>query len=374
MTTPDILETVGFQQRKIGAGDKELGYAIEKSGLQRVAAVVVGVVSVLALVLVWTRYEVRFERRTFHHKMRHEEHQAATKLAKVEMELWSHYHDDIHESHEAIGLLKSLNVSFDELKDKLHSTIEADTKDLGLPPAKAAQLAEHMLHVLADHKRANLMHVKSLVDHLVQSGKRSEKLEKHLDKEFTEEMKEEHKEEEAEAQAEDGSAEDPQDYSPDEEKELKALLTAFWSSYESSKKHFAGATLREDSSVYKELLELNRKLTDPELETPLTNEEAEAQLKAMNLQSVGISLEARSLAMSQNAQGVIEELLRLPVIPHKELDELEKAWRGGTKNSLDTLNHLHELQEAEKVPSLWMEHGAEAEEFQDAGMEVPVEE
>merc|ERR1719510_1685836 len=158
------------------------------------------------------------------------------------------------------------------------------------------------------------------------------------------------------------SADDPSDYSPDEEKELKVMLDGFFATYESSKKDFAGATLTKDSSVYTELLDLKRKLEDPDPETPLAEEEAAAQLKAMDFKSVNINLEVRSQLMSQQVQAVVEELVRLPQIPHKDLDEIAKLWHQGTKNSLETLTSLHEMNVAEKVPSYWMDRGAEMEE------------
>jgi len=206
MTTPDILETVGFEKRKVGSGDKELGYVIKKKSLNGLVAGVAAIFGVLAVVLVFTQFEVRFEKRSFHRKLRREEHHAASKLAQVEMELWAQYRDDIHESNEANAMLTSLSTSYDSFQASLQKTIDTAAKDLNLNSAKATHLADVILHLVADLRKENLHHAKHLVDHLVAAGKRSISLERHVEKEIKEDMEEESKhmrEDEEEGIAED---------------------------------------------------------------------------------------------------------------------------------------------------------------------------
>merc|ERR1719414_567482 len=61
--------------------------------------------------VVFMVYDIRLEKKSFHRDMRVEEHHAASKLAQVQMELWSQYRDDVEESHEAARLLDTLNAS-----------------------------------------------------------------------------------------------------------------------------------------------------------------------------------------------------------------------------------------------------------------------
>merc|ERR1712151_957073 len=100
-------------------------------------------------------FEIKFERRSLKHKFRKMEHHAASKLAKVEMELWSHFKDDIQESHEASGLLKSLQASYDQLQSKMQESIEETTMEAGLVKEKADFVTEKAMLVLADHREAN---------------------------------------------------------------------------------------------------------------------------------------------------------------------------------------------------------------------------
>mmetsp|Transcript_21251 Transcript_21251/g.61352 ORF Transcript_21251/g.61352 Transcript_21251/m.61352 type:complete len:388 (-) Transcript_21251:103-1266(-) len=365
MTTPDILETVGFERSKIGSGDKELGYVIQRSRLRGLICGSAVIFALLGVAVVMTLFEVRFERRSFHRQLRKEEHHAASKLAQVEMELWAQYRDDIQESHEAHSLLKSLSASYDLLQPKLQSMIEEASKELNLNTDKAHALADKILHLVADMQKDNLKHAKHLVDHLVKAGKRGATLEKHMEREILHEVKEEerHIEEDGregyghEGYGAEGSA--PEGGNATEDDPLHATLEGFWYIFNDYEKEFSGKpreVLKEGNAIFKQLTDLHAKIQSPD---PPPEEEIITTLDAMDLASVGAGLgSGRTLPASD----IVEELAMIPKIPFKELAALEKAWRKGEKDSITVFAELSEWHSKAVVPSGWLQVGVDKEE------------
>eukprot|EP00438_Fugacium_kawagutii_P029701 Skav222841 [mRNA] locus=scaffold1263:74954:91126:- [translate_table: standard] len=144
--------------------ETELGYAIKRTRLIGLMVGTLGCLGLLALLGVWSQFEIHLEKRTMRRELRREEHHAASKLAQVGMELWSEYRDDIHESHEAQMLMKLLNSSYTNFEAQVKATVDRNAKELGLNSDKAGPLT-------------------GLVDHLVEAGKRAVPLEKRAEKE-----------------------------------------------------------------------------------------------------------------------------------------------------------------------------------------------
>mmetsp|Transcript_106261 Transcript_106261/g.298891 ORF Transcript_106261/g.298891 Transcript_106261/m.298891 type:complete len:365 (-) Transcript_106261:103-1197(-) len=356
MNSVDVLETAGFKPGKIGAGDKEPGYTIGKTHLSRLASMIVLAVTLLVLLLVWSQFEIHFERRSLQRKFRKEEHHAASKLAKVEMELWSHFRDDIHESLEARAFYNSLNASYVQLESKIESAITQNTQDLGLSAAKANVLVQRIVRLLADHRADNLHDAEGLIHHLIKAGRKGEKLQKHLDEEIKRDMKHEVREMEAHEKVEDdGDAEEVigegGDADGDEdEHELKPIVQEFWKTYdEFAKTYPAVVSMKTDSEMYKSLEGLRTKLDSDE--NTMSDEDGEAELKRIDLQSVGIKREDVDLGI----RDLLEVLTCMPNMPHSKLRDLEKAWLSDEKQTFIVLDELHELAGEGKLPSVWLE-------------------
>mmetsp|Transcript_90189 Transcript_90189/g.179432 ORF Transcript_90189/g.179432 Transcript_90189/m.179432 type:complete len:402 (-) Transcript_90189:69-1274(-) len=369
MTTPDILETVGFEKRKVGSGDKELGYVIKKKSLNGLVVGVAAIFGVLAVVVVITQFEVRFEKRSFHRKLRKEEHHAASKLAQVEMELWAQYRDDIHESHEANAMLTSLSTSYDSFQASLQKTITTAAKDLNLNSDKAAHLADVILHLVADLRKDNLQHAKHLVDHLVAAGKRSIKLEKHVEKELKEEMEVEEKN--MRKDEEEGIADDIDkfegsgglDGETNSTDPLKSMLDGFFftfNDYETEFRDKARSTLTPRHPVYKQLQALWSNISSP---NPPDEEDVAVALDKIDLSSVGAGLGSGRLLP---AQDIVEELLLIPKIPHKEIKELEKKWQSGSEDSVSVFGKLEEYYNKKLIPSGWLRQGVDRDYDEEA--------
>jgi len=365
MTTPDILETVGFEKKKIGSGDKELGYVIKKKSLNGLAISVIAVLSVLAVVVVLSQFEVRFEKRSFQRKLRKEEHHAASRLAQVDMELWAQYKEDIRESIEAQTMVRNLNSSYDKFQANLQKTINASAKELNLNSAKAAHLADMILQLVATVKTNNLHHVKHLVDHLVASGKRSGMLEKHVSKSLREDLLDESKllhEDQAEGidsheqLGSAGKAGDPSNSSMADDP-LQGMLEGFFftfNDYESEFKHRTRISLSQPgNAVYRQLQDLWANITSA---TPPSEEEVGAALDHIDLSSVGAGLGSGRILP---AVDIVEELLLIPKIPHSDIEELEKVWRSGHTDSVDVLAKLEEWYAQKLIPSGWLKKGVE---------------
>mmetsp|Transcript_18240 Transcript_18240/g.42939 ORF Transcript_18240/g.42939 Transcript_18240/m.42939 type:complete len:397 (-) Transcript_18240:93-1283(-) len=341
------------------------GLVCGRSRLQGLAVGSVVIVSILAVVVVLTLFEVRFERRSFHRQLRKEEHHAASKLAQVEMELWSQYRDDIVESHEAQALLRSLNASYDQLQVKLQATIDAVAVELNLNKDKATHLADRILHQVADMQQDNVKHAKHLVDHLVAAGKRGATLEKHVGKEIVKEMEEEERHIE-EDEKEGGISYEEHEHAGGDvngtrevEDPLKTMLEGFWftfKDYESEFKDKPRATLKDGNPVYMQLQELKKKIDSSE---PPSEEELGVALDKIDLASVGAGLGSGRVLP---AADIVEELLLIPKIPHAELSALEEAWRKGEKDSVEVFGKLAELHAQGLVPSGWLQMGVNKDE------------
>eukprot|EP00440_Ansanella_granifera_P031353 gb/GFBE01034044.1/.p1 GENE.gb/GFBE01034044.1/~~gb/GFBE01034044.1/.p1 ORF type:complete len:372 (+),score=128.19 gb/GFBE01034044.1/:1-1116(+) len=369
MTTPDLFTTVGFEKSKIGANDTELGYAIKKTRLIGLVIGGLGCLGFLALIGVWSQFEVHLERRSLHRQLRKEEHKAASKLAQVGMELWSEYRDDIHESHEAQLLVKQLNSSYDRFQATIRSSVQATSNELGLNQDKAAKLADTILHLVADQQKESLTHTKKLVDHLVEAGKRAVPLQKHAEHEVLKEVKEEGK-----AIAEDlanGVAlpeADPVEPGAGEnltepEDPLKGILDGFWYVFHDYEREFSGKP-RELMKPGHKAFDALKAIADKEDE--LTEAEIAAELDKVDLESVGAGLGSGRVLP---ARDIVEELLMIGTIPHKELDALYEDWVSGKEDSVSVFAKLEEMHGKELVPSGWLQRGVDEDEKEEAERE-----
>lgn len=353
---PDILESAGFKKTKIG---KSLGYSIERSKLRRLTGGIVFGLGIVSLIGVGSQFEVHFERRSFHRQIRKEEHHAANKLAKAEMELWSHYRDDIKESNEAATVLSRLSASTDSFQGRLKEAVEAVAANIGLKQDKAASLTGAILHLVADLQTNNTRLTKRLVDHLVNAGKKSVALETHAEKEALADVKEEE-----ERQIEDDEDDEPQEQ--DEDNELKALLEGFWATFHDHEKEFAGHRAefsKPDSEIYKQLEALHEKLISND---PPTDEDVSAELDGINMASLGLGpLAALGSGRSLPPSDLADELYLIPKIPHDKLNDLERDWKAGKKNTDGALEELLELQRKGLIPVGWMNMGVDQEEDED---------
>jgi len=367
MASPELLSTVGFKKGKIGSDDKEVGYQINESSLSGLAGGICLCFAVMGLMVVSMVYDVRFEKKNLHRMMRVEEHHAASKLAQVQMELWSQYRDDVQESHEARTLLKQLNSSYSEFQGKFRTAIGEFSKELNLHQDRSSKFAEKILHLVADMQEANLKHAKHLLQHLVESGKRGASLQKHVTREIEEQVEEEQKHIE-----EDGAAPDhpnPADHphvrgasaaDPDEEDPLKSILEGFWLTFDDYEKEFAGKARKnfKDGThpVYKQLSALQDKLTG---DNPPSEQEVEAEIEKIDLVGAGVGLGSGRVLPIED---IVEELVLIPKIPHRELTRLEKAWREGKKDSVTVLSQLQKWHGEGMVPSGWLQMGINNEE------------
>mmetsp|Transcript_90187 Transcript_90187/g.179423 ORF Transcript_90187/g.179423 Transcript_90187/m.179423 type:complete len:304 (-) Transcript_90187:139-1050(-) len=295
------------------------------------------------------------------------------------MELWAQYRDDIQESHEANAMLAAVSASYDKFQADLQKTIDNEAKDLNLNSAKATHLADVILHLVADMRKEHIHHAKHLVDHLVAAGKKSVKLERHVEKEMKEEMKVEGKnmledKEEGIAEEIDKIEGGGGSNGGEEGDALKAMLDGFFTTFNDYETEFNGkarSTLTPENPVYKKLEALWGRISG---ETPPDEEEVAAELDKIDLASVGAGLgSGRTLP----AEDIVEELLLITKIPHKELKELEKTWRSGKEDSFAVLSKLEDYQEKKLIPSGWMRQGVDKEydeEFKEEQKEEQEEE
>lgn len=364
MTAPDILSKVGFEKSKVGSGDKELGYQIKDSSLSSLIGSVVVCFAVMGFMVVSMVFDIHFEKKTLHRQLRVEEHHAASKLAQVQMELWSQYRDDIQESYEAQSLLRSLDTSYTQFQGKFHSVVSDVAAELNLNPVKAAKFADKILHIVADMQQSNVKHAKHLVDHLVAAGKKSVALEKHVDSEIMKEVTEEakHIEEDAKEGIEVGGVDGINATNLAEADPLKELLEGFWRTFQDYEGEFKGKvreTLKEGHPVYGQIKDLYEKMKS---DTPPSKEELVVALETIDLASVGAGLGSGRVLP---AEDVVEEIALIPKIPHKELEALENEWRSGQQKSILVFEQLYKWHEQNLIPSGWLQMGVNQEESRD---------
>lgn len=357
MATPDILESVGFQKSKIGSGDKEVGYVIKKSNLGFLSCGVVTFMSLMVVGGVLTFFDIRFEKRSLHRKLRTEEHHAASKLASVEMELWSHYHEDIEESKEAMHLVRNLNKSYIEFQGNLQDSVKEFASELHLKDDMAASVADRILRLVAELQQNNSKNSQHLVGHLIQSGRKAAPLEKNAHKKALEEVKEEAERDEGDESAGDAIHPDEDD---EKENPLKDMLEGFWATFKDYEREFSGkvreALSEPGNKVYQQIKALRDRMATEE---GLSEEDVMKGLDAIDLTSVGAGLgEGRVLP----AHDIVEELYVVPKIPHAKLESLEKDWRSGKKETDVVFRALIELESQELIPSGWMQQGVDREE------------
>ena len=352
MTTPDLFTTVGFEKSKIGANETELGYAIKRTRLIGLMVGGLGCLGLLALLGVWSQFEIHLEKRTLRRELRKEEHHAASKLAQVGMELWSEYRDDIHESHEAQMLMKLLNSSYTNFEAQVKATVDATSKDLGLNSDKAAKLADSVLRLVADQQKSGLKHTKRLVDHLVEAGKRAVPLEKHAEKEVFQEVQAEEK-----LLAEDRDFGDAlQQGGNHSEDPLKGILDGFFWIFNDYEREFSGkarSSLKPGNKAFDALQALDHKMDD------LSEGEVAEALDKIDLDDVGAGLGSGRVLP---ARDIVEELLMIGTIPHKELRQLEEAWKSGKEDSVSVFGKISEMHELHQVPSGWLQKGVDEDE------------
>jgi len=287
----EILTKVGFEKSKIGSGDKEVGYQIKESSLSSLMGSACVCFLVMGFLVVSMVYDVHFEKKTIHRRLRVEEHHAASKLAQVQMELWSEFHSDIQESHEAQALLRSMNDTYTLFQDNLKTSIHDLSAEIGLNPVKAEKFTDKLLHLVANMQQENVKHAKHLVDHLVAAGKRSVKLEKHVDKAILEETKAEKKLMkqdakdgiDAAAPLDDKIAKGSSKADEDENDPMKEMITGFFLTFNDFLKEFGGearAKMKEGNAVYDQVKVLYGKVKSED--NPLTEDEIQAEIEKID--------------------------------------------------------------------------------------------
>ncbi|CAE7458820.1 unnamed protein product [Symbiodinium necroappetens] len=308
------------------------------------------------------QFRIHLERRSLHRELRKEEHHAASKLAQVGMELWSEYRDDIHESHEAQMLMKLLNVTYQSFEARVKATVDETSKDLGLNKEKAAKLADTLLHLVADQQQMGLKHTKRLVDHLVEAGKRAVPLEKHTEKEVLQEMQQEEKMIEEEGEPEYALPGDNETGDP-----LKGMLEGFFWVFNDYEREFSGkprSMLHPGNAAYDALKSLDDKMND------LTEAQIAEELDKIDLGAVGAGLGSGRVLP---AKDIVEELLMIGNIPHKELRGLEEAWKSGQQDSVQIFGRLAAMHEQHKIPSGWLQRGIDEDEREEIAEEEQAE-
>lgn len=379
---PELLKNVGFERTKVGTGDKETGYQIKESSLSSLLGSACICFLIMGFMVVSMVYDVHFEKKTLHRQLRQEEHHAASKLAQVQMELWSEFHNDIKESHEAQALLKSMNESYSTLQGKIKAAVNDLSAELVLNPQKAEKFADKLLHLVADVHMDNVKHAKHLVDHLVNAGKRSVKLEKHVEKAVVSELKEEKKQMDADKKAgltditppphkanekeanlkehlEEQHKKGGKELSEEEEEDpLKEMLTGFFFTFDDFEKEFGDKprkTLKVGHPVYDSIVALFNRTAEGEM----SDEDMSKELDKIDLASVGAGLgSGRALPV----QDIIEELHLIPKLPYKKLAKMKDQWKKGEADSLEIFEELQEMHAKKIIPSGWLQSGVNTEE------------
>lgn len=351
MASNDALKNLGFEKSKIGSGDKEVGYQIKESSLSSLVGSVMLCFLVMGALVVVMVYDIKLEKKTLHRQVRQVEHTAASKLARVQMELWSQYRDDVQESKEAQILLKQLESSSDQFKDKFQSAVNELAQELNLPQDRSAKFADKILHLVADMQADNVKHSKHLLDHLVNAGKRGKALEKHVDKDIVKNAVEERKRMQTEGAASD---------EPEGEKDpLHAMLKGFWTTFSDYEGEFGGkvrTNFMSGSPIYDQVKELHAKVLS---DTPLPESEISTELDKIDLGSAGAPLGAGRVLP---AADIVEELALIPVVPFEELKKLKKDYDSGKKDAVTVFARVEELHSQNLVPSGWLQLGVDEDE------------
>jgi len=375
MTTPDILNTVGFEKSKIGSGEKEQGYQIKESTLSSLLGSVVLIFGIMGFMVVFMVYDIHFEKKTLNRQMRVEEHHAASKLAQVQMELWSQYHDDIKESHEAQALLNGLDTSYSTFKGNFQGAVNELAVEFQLNPVKAQKYADRILHMVADMHQLNVNHTKHLIDHLIAVGKKSVKLEKHVEKQVIKEVKAEKKAEEADI-ASGIALEAPTERlagskgDDTEEDPLRGILEGFFDTFQDYESEFHGKpreAMKPGEKVHDSVMALYEKVKS---DKPPSEEDVQEELDKIDLAGIGAGLgQGRVLPIMD----IVEELALIPKIPTEQLVQLEKEWRDGKEDSVAIFEQLSELHESGIIPSGWLQQGVSEEEKEEGDEEEKLE-
>jgi len=339
MAAPELLGHLGFRRRKFGSGDKELGYEIDGLPLSRLLLAVGLAAALLASLVGWSQYEIRLERRSFHRKLRREENAAAAQLAQVEMELWTHFRDDVRDSREALQLMDSLNSSLDELSVKLQTTIGKMARNFGLPQDKASILADTTVSLMAEQRQESIRHARGLLGHLLREGGGAEAA--------------------AGGSRRPGGGEGGLSPAARQEGELRELVGGFWQAHAAFQRHFAPARVKlvqGGGPLNKQLRDLRASLQGGEL----SGQEADAAQRRV-ADSLGLSLDHEDLAFLKSPADLLEVLLALPAFPTQELARLQSQWSPapGSEGSGDPyalLSLLHDWRARGRLPAPWLEH------------------
>eukprot|EP00927_Polykrikos_kofoidii_P023229 TRINITY_DN21457_c0_g1_i2.p1 TRINITY_DN21457_c0_g1~~TRINITY_DN21457_c0_g1_i2.p1 ORF type:complete len:363 (+),score=91.59 TRINITY_DN21457_c0_g1_i2:42-1130(+) len=352
----DTFTSIGFKQRKLGAGDKEFGYTIERYRLLSIASCVVIVGTFVTALFLWSQFEVHFEKRIYNQRLRHSQHHSEVKLASVEMALWSHFHDDIHESQQAKALLKSLETSYQNLEKTLFDTVLNSTSD-------KASLAKEIVSVLTQNKKSNMLHVKGLMDHLIASGARSANLTKTIDKAVKAETLAEAELIKEDVKDDDLTLEEMRSRVNDE-KELRGTVEQFFNYFDLYMKEFGGA-----HKLFKGVGEKDERFK--KVEEVWDNVQGDADDLAVQ-QDVMDAMEDLHLAgvpkydptslLTPNFGDYVEAVGFLPKIDVDDLRQLQKEFKDQTTPLISLVGQMLNREEEGLVPGLWVEHAVEYRE------------
>lgn len=349
--TPTLLQTVGFRKIK-GVRDTQASYAISSTNIFKLGLASCVVVGFLLASVAFSNFEVQVERRSVIRELRQAERRATAHLAKVEMELWAQFHDDIHESNDAVAVLRSLNVSYTDFNEKIQGRIKDLSIDLNLPEAKTSLLADRVVGLVAQHRTVIFKPVTHLVKHLVENGKKAASLEKQSEKSLDDMMGVFHDPSSDSSEARTGS-DDLDDALKNElvvDQNMEDVVSAVFGAVSATMERFSGSTLTKDSEVYHRLQELHEMLNrmedeggDDEFFTSLDKAQAE-----VNLQSVEIDLSPDEVI------DWVDVLLRLPDLPVKRLKEMEKSYNTGRTDAFQTFLALQHMASQGQIPEDWL--------------------
>merc|ERR1712066_395570 len=90
-----------------------------------------------------------------------------------------------------------------------------------------------------------------------------------------------------------------------------------------------------------------------------SEEEIANELDSWDLKSVGAGLGSGRVLP---AADIVEELFLIPKIPLTRLKDLEKEWKGKSKDAEAVLEELLDLQSKELIPAGWLNQGVDDDE------------